>query len=66
LGAPTVVVASSGGDALRSLEVKGPFTIMLVDHDMPEMEGHNAHLSTCSTTYAARFPRSDWDDKTMT
>jgi len=36
----TVVEASGGTEALRSLDQEGPFDIVLLDWNMPEMDGH--------------------------
>ncbi len=36
----TVVEAPGGTEALRSLDQEGPFDIVLLDWNMPEMDGH--------------------------
>jgi len=36
----TVVEATGGTEALRSLDQEGPFDIVLLDWNMPEMDGH--------------------------
>ena len=36
----TVVEAAGGSEALRSLDQQGPFDLVLLDWNMPEMDGH--------------------------
>lgn len=36
----TVVEAPGGAEALRSLDQQGPFDLVLLDWNMPEMDGH--------------------------
>ena len=36
----TVVEAPGGAEALRSLDQEGPFDLVLLDWNMPEMDGH--------------------------